>query len=396
MDTKQLWNEYTEAKYSKNKNQVIAVLEKCAQQKEDALLERSAKRDLGIVYLNGFQGDESVKDAEKAKKYLKESADAGDENAIFFYGLALSYEGDWSAFMYFADAVKKGNLQAAYTMYEYMYKQEDVPIAKMLRDRCEQCLSIVIDECNIDIKYDEDEDGSSHFALALIGLYDLGKNLGIDRAKGEEYLEIANEKGNGNALFMINNSVLMKPETANQYKQPTAKQMKRMEKILAKGHIAEQEELNESVLQEEMTAPRAGMSRFTKILIAIAVLGVVAFIFRKALAEILAGILGPLVPILAIAFLIFFFYMVDSADGFSSSSSSSGSDYDPMKEYKANHDCRNMPNLIYDSSSDMWEKISDGENFATYVNSEKGEVSIHYCDISSKYATGTGGSFHWY
>ena len=107
MSSEQLWKEYTDIKYSNNVNKKISVLTRCAEQKEDELLSRSAKRDLGLIY---YQADDSIKDIDKAKKYLSEAADEGDENAKQFYGIILYNEGNFASFYYFRDAMELGNI----------------------------------------------------------------------------------------------------------------------------------------------------------------------------------------------------------------------------------------------------------------------------------------------
>ena len=118
MSSASLWKEYTEVKYSSNVTKKINTLVKCAEYTQDPLLSRSAKRDLGLIY---YQGVETVKDVEKAKNYLWEAAEEGDENAKQFYGIALYNEGNFASFTYFREAMELGNIHSAYMMYDNLH-----------------------------------------------------------------------------------------------------------------------------------------------------------------------------------------------------------------------------------------------------------------------------------
>lgn len=123
-----------------------------------------------------------------------------------------------------------------------------------------------------------------------MGLYDLGEKLGIDRKKVQEYLKLALEKGNSYAQFMQQNPVLMKPETMNQYKPPTPKEMQKMDKTLAKAHLAEGKK-------------RSGMKIKTKLIIAL-IIAVIAIVFflREVLINAAVSFIGAITPILSIGF----------------------------------------------------------------------------------------------
>lgn len=379
MSTTSLWNEYTDAKYSNDMNNKINVLKKCAQQDEDKLLARSAKRDLGLIY---FQGDDSVKDMDKARQYLQEAAEEGDENGKQFYGILLYNEGNFASFYYFREAMELGNIHSAYMMYDNLHIKEDNPIAAKMIKTVEEQMKILVDNCQWKIENGDDEDGLPQFALALVGLYDLGEKLGIDRKKGEEYLNLALEKGNGYAQFMQQNPVLMKPETMQQYKPPTAEEMKKMEKMLAK----------ERVSQYETETKGSGKNK--RVLIILVVIAAVVILFGKVLWNAAVAVVGALIPIVSVIFLLVVAYIAYGDDKGSSKSSSSG--WDPIKEYNDNKNFSNMPSCIYDSSNNQWTKLYAYENCAIYKNDDFGEVTIYHCDISSKYASGSGGSFHWY
>lgn len=227
MNTANLWNEYTDVKYSNDINKKINIMEKCAQQDEDKILARTAKRDLGLIY---FQGDASVKNIDKARQYLKE----GDENRKQFYGILLYNEGIFGSFYYFREAMEFGNIHSAYMLYDNLHIKNDSPMATKVIQTVEEQIRLLVDDCQWKIECCEDGDEAPQFALALVGLYDLGEKLGIERKKGEEYLKLALDKGNGYAQFMQQNPALMRPETMQQYKPPTPEEMKKMEKRLHK------------------------------------------------------------------------------------------------------------------------------------------------------------------
>ena len=80
--------------------------------------------------------------------------------------------------------------------------------------------------------------------------------------------------------------------------------------------------------------------------------------------------------------------------------SDSGSGNDDLDDYfeqwKSNSDMRNMPNVIYDSANNKWNKMHANENSAVYSSSEYGDVTLFWCDIESKRATSDGKEFHWW
>ena len=359
MSSEQLWKEYTDIKYSNNVNKKISVLTRCAEQKEDELLSRSAKRDLGLIY---YQADDSIKDIDKAKKYLSEAADEGDENAKQFYGIILYNEGNFASFYYFCDAMELGNIHSAYLMYDNMHMKEDNATAKRIKSTVEEQIEDLVDACKWKIEDGKDEDGAPQFALALVGLYDLGEKLGIDRKKGQEYLKLALEKGNSYAQFMQQNPVLMKPETMNQYKPPTPKEMQKMDKTLAKAHLAEGKK-------------RSGMKIKTKLIIAL-IIAVIAIVFflREVLINAAVSFIGAITPILSIGFLIVVAYIAYGDD--KGTASSPTPDYDPMKEYKENMSFKNMPSHIYDDNNNRWDKMYTYDNCAVYQNFDLGETTI--------------------
>lgn len=374
-----LWDEYTEAKYSNNMNNKIHILTKCAEQKEDEILSRSAKRDLGLIY---FTGDDSVKDMEKARKYLKEAAEEGDENGKQFYGILLFNEGNFASFYYFREAMELGNIHSAYMMYDSLHVKEDNPIAKKMIQTVEEQIEYLVKECNWKIEDGKDSDGMPQFSLALVGLYDLGEKVGIDRKKGEEYLNIALEKGNGYAQFMKQNPQLMRPETMKDYQPPTAEEMKEMEETLAEEHVSQYE-----------TKPKRS-SRKKRILTVLIIVVAIIILFGKMIWEAAVAVVGALIPIISIVFLIAVAYIAYGDGGGAKSSPSS--DWDPIKDYNENKSFANMPSCIYDSNNNRWDRQYAYDNCAIYRNSDLGETTIYHCDIASKYASGSGGSFHWY
>ena len=67
-----------------------------------------------------------------------------------------------------------------------------------------------------------------------------------------------------------------------------------------------------------------------------------------------------------------------------------------MDDLKANHNCKNLPYTIYDSSNNTWRQMHASENTAVYRNDEFGEETIVHCDITSKTASGYDRTFHWW
>lgn len=80
------------------------------------------------------------------------------------------------------------------------------------------------------------------------------------------------------------------------------------------------------------------------------------------------------------------------------SSSGSGKDDsdDYFEQWKSNCDMRNMPNIIYDSANNQWHKMHAYEASAVYSSPEHGDVTLFWCNIESKRATGNGKEFHWW
>lgn len=379
MSSESLWKQYVNTKYSNNIHDKINVLSKCAEQTEDALLSRSAKRDLGLIY---FQGDEAVKDLKKARKYLSEAAEEGDENAKQFYGIMLYNEGNFASFYYFREAMELGNIHSAYMMFDNLHIKEENAIATRIKSTVEEQIAYLVDTCQGKIEDGNDEDGMPQFALALVGLYDLGEKLGIDREKGREYLKLALEKGNANAQFMQQNPVLMKPETMNQYKAPTVEEMQEMEEVLAKEHLA------------QGMPKRKGNIKIKLVIALILVVAAVIYFFRELIVSTAVSFFGAIAPIASVVFLLVVAYIAYGDE--KGSDTSSGSEWNPMKEYNENRNCKNMPSCIYDSSNNRWDKVYAYENTAVYKNFDLGEVTITSCDISSKFAESYGGQFHWY
>lgn len=106
-------------------------------------------------------------------------------------------------------------------------------------------------------------------------------------------------------------------------------------------------------------------------------------------------LVAAIMSLLAIAFLCVVAYIYfDGSSGSSAKTSHSGRD--PMQEYRDERDPRRMPSCIYDDSGDRWDKQYATETFAVYSNYDKGQVTIHYCDNRSQYASGGGYTFKWY
>lgn len=379
MSMEQLCKEYVQAKYEKDTRKRIAVLTRCAEQTEDADLANAAKRDLGMIYL---QGDDSVKDEEKAARYLKEAADAGDELGKQFYGLLLYQHGEFEAFRYLREALELGNIYSAYVLHDNLHMQDESAMARMMISVVETQIAELVDSCREKIKAGQDADGAPQCALALVGLYDLGEKVGIDRNKGREYLDQAAKKGYHIALFMKENPVLMKPETMNQYQLPTEEELKKMDDQLLDAHL------------NARRKPRK-KRRWPLILALIVVVAAVVYFCRKIIISAAISIFEAVAPILAIVFLLGICYIAYGDEGGSASGSGS-SGPDPMQEYQNNRDCRRMPSCIYDSQSNRWDKVRAGADYAIYRNSDIGEDTINSCDITSKYAYSYERQYHWY
>ena len=81
-----------------------------------------AARDLGVIY---FYGEKLPKDIEKAEEFLQKAVDKGSSDAEYFLGYVyMNKGGDGErnqkiAYDLWKSSVKKGNLLAEYTLFEY-------------------------------------------------------------------------------------------------------------------------------------------------------------------------------------------------------------------------------------------------------------------------------------
>lgn len=378
---RQMWNEYLEAKYSNNMSKKIAVYTKCLEQTEDPSLTIAAKRELGAIYFQQYHEQNSEESLEKARKYLKEAADAGDDVGNQLYGILLYNEGNFDAFDYLLTALKLGNIYSAYALQDNLHMQQDFPLARKIKEHIKQSVEDIVSE------YEQLSEGNSRaeFVLALIGLYDLGEHVGLDCKKGMDYLNQAAKRGDERAILMKKNPVLLKPETMNQFEMPSAEELKEMDK-----QSYGLEETQENV-------PEKRRSGIGKIVLVVALL-LAVFLFGKtvwdAVTTAATSVFHVLRPFLCVAFLLVIAYIAYGDER--SSSKKSDNDWDPIKEYNDNHDCNRMPNYIYDSSQNGWSKVYVSGNVAVYSNYDYGEDKIHYCDISGHYAVGRRGDYHWY
>lgn len=375
---KQMWEEYLDARYSDNISKKTRVLTKCMEQTEDPMLAASAKRDMGTIFLQQYQEQNEEESLEKAKKYLKEAADAGDEIGNQLYGVLLFNEGNMEAFDYLAEALKLGNIYSAYVLQDNLHMQEDFPLAMRIKVRIEQAVEEIVTE------YEKlaDQDAGAEFVLALIGLYDLGERVGLDRKQGMDHLEKAVKRGHERAVMMKENPVLLKPETMNQFEVPSAEELKEMDRRSL--------ELEDPALPKR----KKGIRKIVLLLLLV----LVVCLFGKTIWSIataaVTSVFHVLRPILSIAFLLVVAYFAYGDENVSSKKPED--DWDPIKEYHDNHDCRKMPNYIYDSNQNGWSKVRASENFATYHNIDYGEDEITYCDIGCHRAVGSRGDYHWY
>lgn len=78
------------------------------------------------------------------------------------------------------------------------------------------------------------------------------------------------------------------------------------------------------------------------------------------------------------------------------SASQDSSSSDPWARHKAEHDLSRMPNIIYDSSNNRWQKSWGSGDHATYHNDQGQEVTIYSGQISGSSAQTSAGHFHWY
>ena len=344
---------------------------------------------------------------------------------MLFMGNILYNEGSFGSFCYYCDAVEAGSVQAAYILNENLTMKEENPIAKRMIQTIEEQIEFLVEKSEWKIKDGQDEYGEPQFALALVGLYDLGVKQGIDRRQGEKYLEEAIKKKNSNAQYMKENPLLMKPETMKQFKVPTAEEMQKAEKEMVKEWEKRKKESKPitgliltligtiiRVLPAIIMEDTFG-SGFPHVLII--VVGIIftilglrstlrcsAGVFGKILLFVIHGVIAilgvhiilALVPVFSIVFLLWaaMLYSESGGGGFFSS----GSDSDPMKKYNENHNCDNMPSCIYDSSGNRWDKQRSYGSGAVYSNYDLGETTITYCDIDSKSASGSRGWFKWY
>lgn len=366
MNLEELWAQYNEVKYLSDIDKMIQTLTKCIEQTQDPFLARSAKRDLGLIYT---ADRDDIRDMEKAERYLKEAAAEGDENAKLFMGNILYNEGKLEGLYWYAEAMEVGNIRAAYYLWDnYTYRErthdENNYMAKRAAAIIDSEMERIYNSCMEEIENGEDEGGVPQFALALMGLYDLGKNFEIDRKKGKYYMEEAARLGNPYALFMKENPAVMKPETINDWQIPTAEELRRMDKQLTEEHLH-----GEAACEEESS--KKGWNLF----------GVLWFLVKgifklcwMAVRSILAGF----------------------GEALNGSSSSSAKEFDPMEKLKQNQNCNNMPSCIYDEKGNRWDKSRSNDDYATYENFDLGSDEIGYCNIEHKSATGRRGSYHWY
>lgn len=310
-----------------------------------------------------------------SREELKEAAEAGDETAMQQYGILLYNEGNKASLYYFKDAMERGSIYSAYILYDTFHTKDDSVLAKQVKEIIEQQMEYLVSTCQYEIEKGIDRDGRQQFALALVGLYDLGEKLGIDRKKGMEYYEAALEKGNQYAIFMQENPAFMDPEQMRAY----------TEQQKAQGNS------DKAAVNETRKSPEKGGKALWLLGLGVVI---ALFVFRKAIIGAAVSIWNACLPIICVVFLLIIAYIAYGDE--KGSSTSKEPEYDPVQEYKDNHDCRNMPSCIYDDSGNRWDKRHAYENTAVYDNFDMGEVTITYCDISSKYASGNRGKFHWY
>lgn len=63
---------------------------------------------------------------------------------------------------------------------------------------------------------------------------------------------------------------------------------------------------------------------------------------------------------------------------------------------ESSRDLSRMPNIIYDSSNNRWQKGWVSSDHVTYHNDVGEEITIWHTDISGSTAMTSEGSFHWY
>ncbi len=381
MNIEKLRTEYANINNVNDVNKRISILTGCMEQTVDPAMASAAKRDLGLLY---YMGNDTLKDVDKAKKYLSEAAEEGDELGKQFYGIALYNEGNFASFIYLREAMEMGNIYSAFMMYDNLHLKEEHALAKRVKSTVEEEIDLLVSNCQLKIERGQDEGGVPQFALALVGLYDLGAKVGIDKKKGMEYFQQALSKGNPYAREMQQNPEMMDPEKIRNFKPRQTEETRETENQYADEYATTK-------------APRK-KGRMKTILVLAVIIAAIAVIYacREAIVNTAIAVVGAIIPVLSIAFLLVVAYVVYGDDKGSSSSKSSSSDWDPVKEYNDNKNCNNMPSCIYDSSGNRWDKQHSSENSAVYTNFDLGETTITSCDISSKSASGYGGWFHWY
>lgn len=376
MDNEQLWKEYRALYGTNDAAHSIAVLRRCIDESTDYLLTYCAGRDLGMLYTNG---PADVVDTEKAEEVLKGTAwiaavngyehpDQYDEIGLQTLAQLQYQQGNLQAFATFGQALALGSVIAAQTLYRELNERPDGDnFSQVVKSNIRQQISDLYDECTDAMNEDGNPaaaKGVPQFALALVGLYGLGAEVGIDRAKGMEYLNTSVQLGNGHAKSVADHSELQDPRQFGALLQDP----QRLAALLnGDGQAASAQAASAQEAQPQpQKAPQAKQAKQAKPkkkipvwLIVLAVVLVVAWLARDVIAALVSSIVGALSGVLSVVFLLICLYIYSGGSDSSSSSSSSGDWVVPDTSY-------NFPSTLRDYNGNIWYLQSNGGDNATY------------------------------
>lgn len=198
------WDRYMEASDASDTVTKLKILAECVAQSEDALTRRVAAHDLGNIY---YLGKGVPVDKERGKKWMKLSADLGHPEAMNLYGQALTHDGDTDCITYFCMALNEAQVMAAKNLNELLTacrKGGNLNI-------CNGIEAGVAEIAKGNLEKARANDSKACLVLALIGLYDLGRQCGISSLQGEDYLQKAVDLGNPIAQIISQDPNLKRP-----------------------------------------------------------------------------------------------------------------------------------------------------------------------------------------
>lgn len=349
MSDEKLWKEYKNLQGQSDVSHIIRVLEKCIEESDDDALEYCANRDLGMLYA---REDSGIQDTEKAEGYLFSAAldaitygyrrpEVYDELACQTLGQLLFSDGNPKAFYFLKEALKLGSIWAAYLLSrELNERTEDDSFSKAVKEDIRKEIGDLYTECKKAMESSESEAakrGIPQFALALIGLYQLGDGVGIDREQGMKYLKESRALGNGHAEDVLQYKELQNPKTFI-------------------GAINE--------MQNGTPQPKKKKT-FPKALLLVGGASVILFLARNIIFAAVAGLLKIVAGIAGVAILLVCLYIYGE-DGDSGSSGSGWS--------KPESTSYAFPNHLIDYDGNTWDLMNSGSDNANYYCSATGQT----------------------